>query len=63
MTGTLVFGAISLVGLATWGLELENGHLSLEVVRSPSSRSAWFRTVGLHAPPLCDGVLVPRTTI
>jgi hypothetical protein len=52
--GTLVFGAISPVGPATWGPELENGHLSLVVVQSPCSRSAWFRTVGLHAPPLCD---------
>ena len=34
MTGTLVFGAISPVGPATWGPELENGHLSPGVVRS-----------------------------
>jgi hypothetical protein len=32
--GTLVFGAISPVGPATWGPELENGHLSPGVVRS-----------------------------
>jgi hypothetical protein len=55
VTGTLVFGAISPVGPATWGPELENGHLSPGVVRSLCSRSAWFRTVGLHAPPLCGG--------
>jgi hypothetical protein len=55
VTGTLVFGAISPVGPATWAPELENGHLSPGVVRSLCSRSAWFRTVGLHAPPLCDG--------
>jgi hypothetical protein len=54
LMGTLVFGAISPMGPATWGPELENGHLSPGVVRSPCSRSAWFRTVGLHAPPLCD---------
>jgi hypothetical protein len=48
--GILVFGAISPVGPATWGPELENGHLSPGVVRSPCSRSAGFRTVGLHAP-------------
>jgi hypothetical protein len=55
VTGTLVFGAISPMGPATWGPKLENGHLSSGVVRSPCSRSAWFRTVVLHAPPLCDG--------
>jgi hypothetical protein len=29
----------------------------------PCSRSAWSHTVGLHAPPLCAGVLVSRTTV
>jgi hypothetical protein len=52
--GYLVFGAISHVGPTTWGPELEKGHLSPRVIRSPCSRSAWFRTVGLHTPPLCD---------
>jgi hypothetical protein len=40
VTGTLVFGAISPMGPATWGPELENGHLSPGVVRNPCSRSA-----------------------
>jgi hypothetical protein len=63
VTGTLVFGAISPVGPATWGPELENGHLSLGVVRSrvvaqPSS-VPWAYTLHHSA----TGVLVPRTTI
>jgi hypothetical protein len=52
--GYLVSRAISLVGPTTSGPELENEHLSPRVVQSPCSRSAWSRTVGLHAPPLCD---------
>jgi hypothetical protein len=38
--GYLVFGAISPVGLTTWGPELGNGHLSPGVVQNPCSRSA-----------------------
>jgi hypothetical protein len=63
VTGTLVFGAISPVGLTTWGLELEKRHLSPGVVRS---------RVAAHPGPVSwacmlhhsvTGVLVPRTTI
>jgi hypothetical protein len=65
MTGTLVFGAISPVGPATWRSKLENGHLSPGVVRS---------RVGVAAQPgpvpwACmlhhsvTGALVSRTTV
>jgi hypothetical protein len=63
VTGTLVFGAISPVGPATWGLELENGHLSPGVVRSRVAAQTgsvpWACTLHHSA----TGVLVPRTTI
>jgi hypothetical protein len=61
--GTLVLGAISPVGPATWGPELENGHLSPGVVRSrvaaQSGPVPWACT--LHHS--VTGVLVSRTTI
>jgi hypothetical protein len=41
-----------------WGLALENKTPFHGAVRSPCSRSAWSRTVVLHAPPLLDGYLV-----
>jgi hypothetical protein len=63
VTRTLVFGAISPVGPATWGLELENGHLSPREVRSRVAAQPgsvpWACT--LHHS--VTGVLVPRTTI
>jgi hypothetical protein len=63
VTGTQVFGAISHVGPATWGLELENGHLSPGVVRSRVAAQPgpvpWACT--LHHSVTC--VLVSRTTI
>jgi hypothetical protein len=37
---------------------LKNGTPFHGVVQSPCSRSAWSRTVGLHAPPLRDRYLV-----
>jgi hypothetical protein len=45
-------------GPTAWELALKNGTPFHKVVRSPCSRSAWSRTVGLHAPPLRDGYLV-----
>jgi hypothetical protein len=45
-------------GPTAWELALENGTPFHRVVRSPCSRSAWSRTVGLHAPPHRDGYLV-----
>jgi hypothetical protein len=63
VTSTLVFGAISPVGPATWGPELENGHLSLGVFRSrvvaQLGSVPWARTLHHSA----TGVLVSRTTI
>jgi hypothetical protein len=63
VTGTLVFGAISPAGLATWGPELENGHLSLgwsgARVAAQSSSVPW--ACMLHHS--VSGVLVPRITI
>jgi hypothetical protein len=63
VTGTLVFGGISLVGPTTWGPELENGHLSPGVVRSHVAAQPgsipWACTLHHSA----TGVLVPRTTI
>jgi hypothetical protein len=63
VTGTLVFGAISHVGPATWGSELENEHLSPRVVRSHVAAQPgpipWACT--LHHS--MTGVLVSRTTI
>ncbi len=48
--GIQVFGAISHVGPATWGLELENGHLSPGVVWSrvaaQPSPVPWACTLG-----------------
>jgi hypothetical protein len=41
-------------GPAAWGPVLENGRSSPGVVWS-CSRLAWFRTLSLHVPPLCDG--------
>jgi hypothetical protein len=40
------------------GAALENETPFHGVVRSSCSCSAWSRTVGLHAPSLCDGYLV-----
>jgi hypothetical protein len=45
-------------GPIAWGPTLKNGIPSHGVVQSPCSRSAWSRTVGLHAPPLHDVYLV-----
>jgi hypothetical protein len=45
-------------GPTAWGPALKNGTPFHGMVRSMCSRSAWFRTVGLHAPPLYDGYLV-----
>jgi hypothetical protein len=63
VTGTQVFGTISHVGPATWGPELENGHLSPGVVRSrvtaQPSPVPWACT--LHHSVM--GVLVSRTTV
>jgi hypothetical protein len=63
VTGTLLLGAISPVGPATWGPELENGHLSPGVVRSRVAAQPgpvpWACT--LHHS--VTGVLVSRTTI
>jgi hypothetical protein len=42
------------------GAALENEIPFRRVVRSPCSRSVRSCTVGLHAPPPCDGNLVPR---
>jgi hypothetical protein len=61
--GTLVLGAISSVGPATWGPELENGHLSPGVV--------WSRVAAQPGPVpwACTlhhsvtSVLLPRTTV
>jgi hypothetical protein len=53
--GTLVLRIISPVGPKTWGPELEKRHLPPESGPEPCSCSAWSRTVGLHAPPLCGG--------
>jgi hypothetical protein len=63
LTGTLVLGAISHVGPATWAPELKNGHLSPRVVRSRVAAQPgpipWACT--LHHS--VTGVLVSRTTI
>jgi hypothetical protein len=63
VTGTLVLGAISPVGPATWGPKLENGHLSPGVVRSRVAAQPgpvpWAYT--LHHSVM--GVLVSRTTV
>jgi hypothetical protein len=63
MMGTLVFGAISSVGLTTWGPKLENGHLSPREVRSRVAAQPgsvpWAHTLHHSA----TSVLVPRTTI
>jgi hypothetical protein len=63
MTSTLVLRAISLVGLTTWGPELEKRHLSPGVVRNhvvaqpgPVPWACMFH----HS---VTGVLVSRTTI
>jgi hypothetical protein len=47
-----------LEGPTAWEPTLKNGTSFHGVVRSPCSRSAWSRTVGLHAPPLRDEYLV-----
>jgi hypothetical protein len=62
VTGTLVLGTISPVGLATWGLELENEHLSPGVVRSrvATQPGPVPRACTLHHS--VTGVLVSRTT-
>jgi hypothetical protein len=52
--GNLVSRVISPAGPTTLEPELEKGHWSPGVVRSPCSRSAWSRTVSLHTPPPCD---------
>jgi hypothetical protein len=63
MTGTLVLGAISPMGPAPWGPELEKRYLSPGVVRGRVAAQPgpvlWACT--LHHP--AAGVLVPRTTI
>jgi hypothetical protein len=63
VTGTLVLGAISLVGPATWGPELENGHSSPGVVQSRVAAQPgpvpWAYT--LHHS--VTGVLISRTTV
>jgi hypothetical protein len=63
VTGTLVFGAISPVGLTTWGPKLEKRHLSPRLVRSRVAAQPgpipW--ACMLHHSVM--GVLVPRTTI
>jgi hypothetical protein len=63
VTSTLVLGAISLVGPATWGPEIENGHLSPGVVRSRVAAQPgpvlWACT--LHHS--VTSVLVSRTTV
>jgi hypothetical protein len=63
VTGTLVFGAISPMGPATWGPELENGHLSLGVVRSRVAAQPGSVPCACTLHHSATGVLVPRTTI
>jgi hypothetical protein len=51
------------VSPTTWGSALENGHLSPGVVWSRVSRSAWSRTVSLHAHHSATNVLVFGTAV